>query len=301
MSKAIQRTVIASSLLTHKILGLKYPLVQYTTLNEKLDIQSGVTGDDVTITPTMGVWTIGDGGHNFGADADGIPYVTPIQHRPSDFGAFNQTPFVLRLPANDLSAALRANYALRKEVVINDVTYYGYYGKRIDLTDVAVQMQRVVIADGVQTSTEFIPNLSNLSPSKPTIVPTTITTTDGEYLLATAPIMIDFSEFDATEYMNVAKILYGNENRAVVSEIMLCTGVDKNVSVPTAGGNVTFKESVMTQIYTHITAYYAIGFANQGFEFTVDLGHTEPLAAEGNISASGTSAYAAIRSASTGS
>lgn len=293
--KAIQRTVLASALLTSKLLGLKYDLVPYTTLNEKLGIQAGVNGTDVTVTPTLGYWAIGDNGHNFVSGEAGRPYVTPVQHRPSDFGAFGQIPFVLRLPTDDLSVALQKNYCLRAEIVIGSVTYIGYWGKRLDKSDVEVTMQRVVIQDGISSTYAFVPNEGNLNPTKPTIPPTTVTTTDGEYLLASAPITITFTEFDSAELMKVAKILYGDENEAVVSEIMLMTGIDKAVQISTPTGSTTFNEVVMAQIYTHITAYYAIGFANQGFDFVVDVGHTEPLAAEGNVSATASSAYAAVR------
>lgn len=293
--KAIQRTVLASALLTAKLLGLKYDLVPYTTLNEKLGIQSGVNGTDATITPTLKYWAIGDNGHNFTTGADSRPYVTPVQHRPSDFGAFGQIPFVLRLPSDDLSAALQKNYGLRREEVHNNVTYIAYYAKLLDTSDSEVTMQRVVIQDGISSTYAFTPNEGNLNPTKPTIPPTTVTTTDGEYLLASAPVTIQFTEFDAAELMKVAKILYGDENQAVISEIMLMTGINKPIQITTPTGSTTFNEVVMAQIYTHITAYYAIGFANQGFDFVVDVGHTEPLAAEGNVSATASSAFSAVR------
>lgn len=293
--KSIQRTVLASSLLTAKLLGLQHNLVPYTTLNEKLGIQSGVTGDDATVTGTMKYWAIGDLGHKFTPGANGRPFTTPIQHRPTDFAAFGQIPFVLRLPTDDLSPTLRANYALRRTEVHDGVTYVAYYAKRIDLTDSQVTMQHVVIQDGTTTVTAFTPNEGNLNPSQPTISPTVVTTTDGEYVMASAPVTIEFTQFDAAELMKVAKILYGDENQAVISEIMLCTGIDKPVSITTGTGTQNFTEVVMCQAYTHITAYYAIGFANQGFEFTVDIGFTEPLAAEGNVSATTSSAFSAVR------
>lgn len=283
MAKAIQRTVIASSLLTHKLLGLNYDLVEHTTLNEKLDIRAGETSSDGTV-PKMLIWCIGDGGHNFKPGSDAVPYVTPIQHRPSDLGLFNQIPAVLRVPSDDLPQSLRDLFALRRTEVRNGTNYIAYYGYRLDLTNVVVSMQKVVIQGGVRTVTAFTPNAGNLSPQPPVISSVVPTTTDGEYLQVTAPITIKFTEFLATELMKVAKILYGTEERAVVSEIALCTGINKPVPGTSTTGPITFLESIMTQVYTHITAYYAIGFSNQGFEFTIDLGHTEPLPAEGGIS-----------------
>lgn len=295
--KSIQRTVLAPALLTAKLMGLRHELVPYTTLNEKLGIQAGVTGD-ATVTPTLGYWAIGDNGHNYTAGANNRPYVTPVQHRPTDFAAFSQVPFVLRLPTDDLSVNLRRNYALRREETHDGTTYIAYYMKRIDNTDARVSMQHVVIADGNTTVTELIPNESNLSPTKPTVPPTGVTTADGEYVMASAPLVIQFSQFDAAEFMKVAKILYGDENEAIISEIALVTGIDKPVQITTSTGQVNFNEAIMAQIYTHITAFYAIGFSNQGFDFTVDIGFTEPLAAEGNVSDTNRSSFASIRSTS---
>lgn len=292
--KSIQRTVLASSLLTAKLLGLPHDLVPYTTLNEKLGIQSGVTGD-ATVTPTMKYWAIGDMGHKFTPGANGRPYTTPVQHRPTDFAAFGQIPFVLRLPTDDLSPTLRANYGLRRTEVHNGTTYVAYYAKRLDLTDSVVTMQHVVIQDGTTTVTAFTPNEGNLNPTQPTVSPTAINLADGEYVMASAPVNIEYTQFDAAELMNVAKILYGDENQAVISEIMLCTGIDKPIGITTGTGNQNFNEVIMCQAYTHITAYYAIGFANQGFEFTVDIGFTEPLAAEGNVSATTSTPFSAVR------
>ncbi len=286
MAKAIQRTVLAASLSTAKILGLAYPLVPNTTLNEKLSIQSGITSSDSTVTPTLKYWVIGDGGHNITSNGSSQPYVTPVQHRPSDFGLFNQVPFVLRLPADDLTAAQQANYGLRRLETHSGTQYVAYYAKRLDTSTTAVTLHKTVIVDGVSTTTTFVPDESNLNPTKPVVTSTTTTTANGTYLSASAPLTITFSEFDATEFLNVAKILYGDENTAAISEIALVTGIDLSVPLTNSSSTAsTFNEIIMAQIYTHFSAYYAVAFAEQGFEFTVDVGHTEPLAAEGNVSA----------------
>lgn len=286
MAKAIQRTVLAASLSTAKILGLAYPLVANTTLNEKLSIQSGVISSDSTVTPTLKYWVIGDGGHNITSNGSSQPYVTPVQHRPSDFGLFNQVPFVLRLPTDDLTAAQQANYGLRRVETYDGTQYVAYYAKRLDTSTTAVTLHKTVIVDGVSTTTTFVPDESNLNPTKPVVTSTTTTTTNGTYLSASAPLTITFSEFDATEFLNVAKIIYGDENTAAISEIALVTGIDLSVPLTNSSSTAsTFNEIIMAQIYTHFSAYYAVAFAEQGFEFTVDVGHTEPLAAEGNVSA----------------
>ena len=294
--KAIQRTVLASALLTAKLMGLRHELVPYTTLNEKLNIQAGLTSSDDTVTPTLKYWAIGDNGHNYAAGANNRPYVTPVQHRPTDFAPFSQVPFVLRLLTDDLSPSLQKNYGMRREEVHDGKTYAAYYLKRIDTSDASVVMEHVTIADGITTVTALVPNQGNLSPSKPTVTPTGVTTADGEYVMSSAPLSIQFTQFDAAEFMKVAKILYGDENEAIISEIALVTGIDKSVPLQTSTGTSNFMEVIMAQIYTHITAFYAIGFSNQGFDFTVDIGFTEPLAAEGNVSATTNSAFAAIRS-----
>lgn len=278
MSRIVTRTIYGSRLQTAMLLGLPYTQVANTTLNEKFGIQSGVLPDGGAV-PRVRYFCIGNGGHRNMTGGDGQPYTSPIQHSASDAALYKHLPFLLREPANDLSALERTNYALRKQIVVNGENYIAYYLKRLDLTGVSPEMKHNTVADGITTSVPYVPTSANLNPVAPTIPSTGVTTTNGDYLSASALLNLDFSETDVNELINVAEIMYDNSLYAVISEIGLVAAVDKIVSapVPVGSGTFNYNEVVGAQITTHITAHYNVGFSNQGFDFGVEIGATEPL------------------------
>lgn len=281
--KIITRTVYGSKLQSSKLLGLQHVIDANTTLNEKFDIQSGVMPNPAD-DPDVRYFAIGRGGHRPITGADGIAYTTPINHRASDAACFHHMPFVLRDVNNDLTPEQRSKYALRKQETHGGYNYFAYYLKRLDLNGVVPEMRYTQVVDGVETTVPYTPTSSNLNPEPPEVSSSGVTTTDGNYLSTTASIKVAFDANDVLELLEVARIIYGNELVAVVSEIALCSGVDKIVPGPAAGGgNISYSEAIGVQVATHITTHYPMAFSNQGFEFTIDLGATEPLIGENVI------------------
>lgn len=281
--KIITRTIYGARLQNNLLLGLTHDLVANTTLNERLGIQAGVQ-PGAGISPAGRYWCIGSGGHRNMTGAGGKPYTSPINHRATDAAPFELTPFVMRQVNDDLTATQRENYGLRKLVEFDGVNYFAYYLKRLNMTGVKSVMEQTTVTDGVSTKTPFVPNSSNLNPVPPELPSTGVVTTTGNYVSTTATIPIAFTAFDVNELMNVAKILYGDELFAVISEIGIVAGVDKVVSTP-GSGNATFnfKEVIVAQIISHITSYHSVGFTNEGFDFKVELGATEPLIGESDV------------------
>lgn len=278
--RIITRTLLGANLQTALLLNLPFTVSASTTLNEKFNIEAG-TALDPGVIPKVRYYCIGNSGHRVITGADGIPYTSPINHRASDFALFNHLPFVLRELSDDLTLTQRAAYGLRKLEVINGVNYIAYYLKRIDVSSVSTEMYHTTVVDGISSTVPFIPGNDNLNPEHPALPNEGVISTDGNYLTASAIVPINFTEFDVTELMNVASILYDNEERAIISEIGLCSGVDKVVTSTGAGGNINYNEAIAVQIVTHITGYYPVGFTNIGFELQIEAGATEPMLSEG--------------------
>lgn len=275
--RIITRTIFGSRLQTAMLLGLPYTQIANTTLNEKFGIQSGVVPDNQAV-PRVRYFAIGNGGHRNLVGGDGQPYTSPVQHSASDAALYKHLPFLLREPTSDLTTIERQRYALRKQIVVGGENYIAYYLKRLDLTGVVPEMKHNTVTDGVTTSVPFVPTGANLNPVAPTIPSTGVTSTNGDYLSASAMLNLNFTAEDVAELINVAEIMYDNALYAVISEIGLVAGVDKVVSTPAVGGGTfNYSEVVGAQITTHITAHYNVGFANQGFDFGIELGATEPL------------------------
>lgn len=272
----ITRTVYAAYMQTCLFLNTPPAYPTNSTLNEKLAINAGVIPAS-TDRPSLAAYVIGNKGHQGVSGTDGIFKTEPVQHRATDASLYGQMPFVLRPINNDLSQADRAKYCFRKEVVIDGTRYAGYYGRRIDKTNVVPQMLLKNVANGVETTQPFVPNSSNQNPTPPQIASTGVNTTDGSYVQAVAALTLSITESDAAEFLNVAKVIYGDESYGIISELALVMGVDKVVQVTSTAGNFTMNELIGAQIAAFSPAMVPVNFNPTGVDITLNVGATEPL------------------------
>lgn len=280
----ITRTAIASYLQTFLLSRKKYILLPHTTLNELLEIEkNAVIPDDEN--PGFGYYTIGKSGHTssiVGTEDDVI--IDLRKHSPADAACWGHIPFVLREEANDLSADLRLQYGLRRMETYGTKNYFAYYAKRIDLALFVPKVKITNIVNGVANTKDYLYTQSNLHPEIPTVLPDEVTTTAAEYLSVTMPVTVEFSQFDVQELNNMALIKFGDARRAVISEIALCSGIDRVVQTTTAGGApINFKEIIASQVLTFISTYRQMSIDNKGFTMDLELGATEPLLTSSNL------------------
>lgn len=275
--RIITRTINGTRILTALQRGKPYTHVPYTTLNELHGIQVGVMPDNAE-TPRVQYFCIGTNGHVNKTGEDGGHFTSARKHGPDDFGLYTQIPFLLRRPGDDLTPDQRLNYALRKIIEINGENWIAYYLMKIPTDSEPVRMLLNTVKDGVTTTVPFIPKASNLQPQPKEPPANGAITTDGSYLSVTSMTDIVLGPQGVEEQINVAEIIHGNPERALISEIGLVAASPKIVSyTDPGGGNVTMEEAVMAQITTHITGLWPVAFATEGFRFGLDLGGTEPL------------------------
>lgn len=272
------RTSYGAQLQTALLLGVPVVLQASSTLNEKFDIQAN-THIATTDRPAMKYLAAGNGGHKIATGADGdIGLFDSKQHKPTDAALFNHLPWVLRALNNDLTAAQRAGYALRRIETHDGVQYAAYYLRRLDYTNVAVTTEYKTVVDGVTTTTSFIPNSGNLNPTAEALANTGTNTTSGDYVATTAKMTFTLSESDATELLASAKIIHGNENYAIISEIALVSGVDRAVQVTgSAGATFSFNEVIGAQVVMFTSEMIVMKFNNSGATIVMDVGATEPM------------------------
>jgi hypothetical protein len=273
----ITRTAMASLLQTNLLSGDKHVPPAYTTLNELFQIsQNGVIGDDEN--PSFGYYAIGNRGHTSSVVDDDDIIINLYKHQPSDAACWNHIPFVLREEANDLSADQRLNYGLRRVEQYNNKNYFAYYLKRVPVAQSPAKVQRTVITNGVANTTDYVYDSNNLNPKRPVTLPDEATTTAAEFLAVTKPVSVVFGDFDVAELLNVAVVKFGTESRAIISEIALCSGVDRTIPTTTGGGApINFKEVLACQVLTFISTYRQMTIDNRGFTMDLELGATEPL------------------------
>jgi hypothetical protein len=273
----ITRTIYGAALQSATLLGKSPKINPLSTLNTKFGILAD-TLPGVNEIPIMQYMAIGIGGHTYTVGGNGVPKPEPVQHRSRDASCYKPLPFVLREAGNDLSDIDRRKYALRREETHNGLRYFAYYLRRIDLAGVDVESEYVTVQDEQEVVTPFTPDSSDLNPQPPTLSSTGVNTVTADYLSATAKLTLSLDPTDVSELVNVATVMFNDPDLAIVSEVALCSGVDKQANSPGAGNSpISFLEAIGVQIVSHINAFYPLRFSPNGVNILLDAGATEPL------------------------
>jgi hypothetical protein len=252
---------------------IPFTKVPNSTLNEKFNIATNeVIGP--TDIPSMRYVAIGNGGHKMKqSGVNNLQVPEPLQHRTTDAALYSHIPFVMRNKTDPLSAADEARYALKRVETIGSTQYYAYYLRRMDLTGVTSNMELKTVLNGNTTTNVFIPTVGNLNPVPPNTVTGGAVTATGDYVTATANISFVLDSVDIINILDACNIMFGSEDYAIISEIGLCSGIDRQVSFE-AG---LFNEVIAAQIVSHISSFHALRFTASGVNTIFDVGATEPL------------------------
>lgn len=304
MAKQKQRTVVntiyGAALQTARQLGLKYTIQNYTTINQALNEPSIMSNLPSPITQGMEITdeydpqndtnnlytkylVFGNKGHiQIQNSTSAIGYSLPVPHLATDSCVYSLLPLICRSADDDLSISERQQYCLRRTLTISGQLMAFYFGLNIAFDRTTVDQSITQVVNGVSTSSEFIPTFDNLRPT----APTDNTTYAGNYASTAALVQIVFTQQMIEDCMEACRLLYGDENTAIISEIALCHGTSKPVKqrYPTANAQTpldvaanTFYETVATQPTVHVTTYIPLSFVDQQYSMTLNLGATEPL------------------------
>lgn len=277
MSENITRTIYGAKLQTAKQMLMPFRLDAIATLNSKFNILADQL-PPVDTYPGMRYIAIGNGGHRFQAGTDGIPYPETLAHAADDAALFHHLPFVLRPVGNDISPVERVKYALRRIEQWRGANYIAYYLKRLDFTGAEVEMNFTHVENGQSVTRPFVPDSSNLNPVPRQLSANGINVVNGDYLSASANLGIILDTAAIAEFMAAVEIIYQEDNYAVISEIAICSGIDKVVTLTDPGlPAFNFNEAIAVQVNSFIQAFSALKFNNNGFQLALDCGATEPL------------------------
>lgn len=275
--KNVVPTIWGNRLQNIKQQNLPYKHIPFSTINERLGIRAAETVLS-TDMPSLAVLCIGNKGHGHRTGLNGFPLTRRIPHLPDHAALYGQIPFVMRTVDNDLSLAERRKYSLRIIEEHEGVNWVCYYGRRlvIDVTQ-DVKIKHTIVVDGVKTTTDYVTSNANLYPTEPDLPNTGSVSTSGEYLSTSSVVNLSFTEADVDELVNVARILYNDEDYAVISEFAICNAVDRTVTISTPQGQANFNENVHTSVAFFAVAKYDLIFHRKGFSYTIECGATEPL------------------------
>lgn len=275
--RKISRTMYGAMVNVAQTLQIPYVPLHGSTLNEFLTIEPSVYPESGKV-PHLGYLTIGDQGHFPVIGADGRSKIDHYEHSARDAVCHGQIPIALRPVTNDFSAEERKKYRLRKLVTIKGVQYFAYYAKVINLSNVTINPTVTVAGEDARV---FETDASVFNPPK--VKPTNdeddaVTTSDGTELTATAYLEVVFDAADMAELKEVARVMYGDEDESVISDVMLAYGVDKVSTGPGPGNTqITYTEAIIVQAAMFVGVYVQGNIQNDGFKFVVDVGSTEPL------------------------
>ena len=278
----ITRTIYGATLQTELLLGIPHVHVPNTTLNERFDVFPAVQPGSGQM-PTLHYLGIGVGAHRQMVGAENQPYNDPIEHDPADAAAYKPIPFVLREVGNDLSQAERQRYAIRRLEQINGTNYYAYYLRRIVMDQVRPVMLTNIPQETTGTTKPvikqdpFVPTGANLTPTPPVIPPGSTISTDGSYLSTSANVSVSFLEADVEEILNVARIKWGNEKLATISEMQLVAGVDQVMTSNIGGTQVNYVEAIEAIVCAHISTDLPLASLTKGVNHALEVGAIEPL------------------------
>jgi len=271
------RTIYGAYLQSCQFLNQPVVLAEKSTLNEKFNTHADVILGESEV-PRVRYMAIGNGGHRAVVGADGITQIAAIPHLPRQAALYHHTPFILRTPDHDLTAAERQNYRLRVLETHNGVVYVAYYLKVLEMSETVPQMTYMSERAGSVTTVPFSPTVADLNPTPPPLSSTGVLTTTGDYLSVTAQVRFVMAEADMEELTNVATILYNDADAGmIISELGLCSGIDRGVPGNFNGTNVNYIDAVGVQITHFIQDFYTTQFNATGIDLLMDIGAVEPL------------------------
>ncbi len=270
------RSIYGAYLQTCALLGFNVDIKPNSTLNQKFDLFPNEIFNSGE-TPTVKYLTIGNGGHTASMGVDGLPLINPVPHSPRHAALYNHLPFIIREVTEDLTPGERLLYRLRVPRTIDGVNYMCYYAKVLDLSMVEPKIELRNNTDGIITATDFTPSLADLNPVKPVIPVNGNITSTGNYLASTAKIEFVMNEAEITELLNACNIIYGSDNYAFISEIGLCSGVDRSLMGNFGDPPSAYTEAVGVQIMNFISTAIPAYALSTSITQTIDVGSTSPL------------------------
>lgn len=275
------KTIYSGMISTCSELGVPYTPQALSTINEIWNIHHA-TPPGAGDRHKLEYIAIGNGGHRYVTGPDNIPYPSEIPHLGTHGGAYRFLPFIMRpaTPGNDLSPVERSKYAMRALITVGGLQYWAYYLRHVSTVGVTPEPKITTIVNGVSTDAPFVPDNSTLTPTPIEIPSSGGTTTNGEFVTVSAPLTIVFSAEDIAELINVAEIIYGIPNLAIISEFMCVSAIRKSVSLLDTSLNPivgNYDEALRAQVTSFVEAKYD-AYANQGgFEVKLNVGVSDPL------------------------
>lgn len=271
-----QRTLVGTYIQNVKFCGLPYEMHEHTTLNEVFGVQAGVAPEK-TEYPMLRYLVIGNQGHKVVTGPDDSPTFADRGWFCTHTRLYGHLPFIMREVSNDLTPAEREKYCLRIVKAYNGINYAMYYGRRIDLGNARVVYKTMTQKDGQEDTNSFAYTAANADPKPPRYDTNGTIIGTKQSVFTSATVTVTLSAEEVSEIINGYRIIYDTTLAPILSEMGLCSGVDR--TIPLTGTNTFYTEVIACQINCFIGAGNSLRHDNDGLRFEFDLGSSEPMLA----------------------
>lgn len=273
----IVRTIYGDILSTHKATNDQFTPMKYTTLNELHDVYPEEVPRKGEM-PKIGYIAIGNKGAKAIPTTDGIATIQEYDHSPEDAGLYGPIPFVVRQANNDLSPQERLRYRMRVPFVKGGISYIAYYLMAIDTDSSPVRAEIRHVENGAIQSRPFEPEDSSyLTPVPREKSNLNVNDPKGDCLVAVKQVSVSLDATDIAEIINACTVMFDNPAYAIISELAICSGVDRVVSGSFGNTTGSYTESIATQICVFTRQFKKLTENDNHLKITVDLGSSEPL------------------------
>lgn len=276
------RTIYSSHLATCKYIGAPFQPLENSTINELFRVADSNYTIGANEYPNLKYVMIGNGGVKYEVVSENFVTTIPLAHLPRHASLYNPIPFVVRKLSDDLTANERKGYRMRKLFVDSETNeqYVAYFIKVLPMDNITPVIEVRSVAGSLITSESFSPHVSDLTPAPVDLQEVDINNPNGDYLVSSARVDFELTDNDISNLKNACRIYLGDERLAVISEIAVCTGIDRaweleGISTPT--NRVLYDEAIATQVSTFLAQYYAIANMSSGFTISLDVGAVEPM------------------------
>lgn len=270
------KTIYHTNLELLKALEKPFAAIEYSTLNEKYNIQANADLPN-GVYPELGWIAIGRGGHRGRLTSSGATIIDILQHNIKHASLYEHIPFILREIDDDLSPSERLGYGMRTLIEKNGVSYFAYYLKKINYESSFPVIEELTVSDGEIESTPFVATPSQLNPTPIPYSNSDVNISSGKHISVQSTIEIELTKNDIEEIIAAVEIIYGDPAYATISEIATVTGISKAVDTTLGGVNITYEEVLAAQIANHIPASIDIRFTTESIKQLYVLGNTSPF------------------------
>lgn len=269
------KTIYHTNLELLKALKKPFSAIEYSTLNEKFNVQASATLP-VGVYPELGYIAIGRGGHRGRLTSSGATIVDIMQHNIKHASLYEHLPFIMRPIDEDLEHSERLKYGMRTLIEKNGVHYFAYYLLKVNYASSYPEIEELTVADGEVTTVPYSPSPSQLNPTPIPYSNADVNLSTGKHISVQSTVEVELDRVAIAEILNAVEILYGDTAYATISEIATITGIPKVVNTTLGGVNIAYEEVLAAQIANHIPANIDIRYSTESIKQVYVLGNTSP-------------------------